>query len=198
MSSEQNGYDQGEIMGQSRVARKLKQRAEMRKETWSWIRWLGITLVVTLLIRGFVFEPVRVDGPSMESTLITDEIIAVSKAHYRLGTPQRGDVVVCHFLDDTANYVKRVVGLPGEVVELRNSILHINGQPIDEPYLDKPNAHDFGPVIVPENAYFVMGDNRGNSTDSRNQVIGAIPRSRLVGKAMAIMWPFSNIGVVRH
>ncbi len=176
-----------------------KRAADARREMWAWVRWLVCTVLLVVGIRMFVFEPVRVDGPSMEDTLFTNEVMAVSKAHYRLSAPRRGDVVVCHFRSISSdNYVKRVIGLPGEVVEIHGSVVYIDGVAIDEPYLTKPKTADMAPVVVPADSFLVMGDNRGNSADSRKDFIGCIPRSELVGKAMVVMWPLDRLSVIKH
>lgn len=124
--------------------------------------------------------------------------IIVNRLAYRLGDPQRGDVVVFHYpLDPSRDYIKRVVAVGGDTVEARNNVLYVNGQPQPpEKYLPPGVVYsDFGPVKVPPNNYFMMGDNRNNSADSR--VWGTLDRRLVIGKAMFIFWPLNRLGLIR-
>ncbi len=175
-----------------------KKKVSVKRELWEWAKAIGIALIIGILIRTLIFEPVRVDGPSMETTLYTNQIMAVSKFIYKFWEPARGDIVVCHFTAEATNYVKRVIGLPGETVEIRAGTVYINGIGIEEPYVAVPAHQDFGPVTVPEGSYLLMGDNRNNSADSRHFSIGPIPKDRLVGRVEAVMWPLNSLQIVRH
>lgn len=159
---------------------------------------LIITILCGLLIRTFLFEIVFVKGRSMMPTLANGEALFVSTLSYRTGEPDRFDVVICHYPGRTMrrfkkiplNFVKRVIGLPGETVEIIDGVVHINGSPLDEPYLD-PRYTKFRtnrpPVTLGADEYYVLGDNRDNSNDSRR--IGPLPRKMIIGKVKRIIAP---------
>jgi signal peptidase I len=157
-------------------------------------------VVETLLLAAIVFLAVNaafgrfsIDGPSMQPTLHKDERVIVNRLIYKLQPPQRGDVIV--FKRDI-DYIKRVVGLPGETIEVRQRRVYINGQPLDESYLREPPAYSMPPRQIGPNEYFVMGDNRNNSSDSHNW--GTVPFRAIDGKAWLIYWPPQNWGLVPH
>jgi signal peptidase I len=123
----------------------------------------------------------------------------VNKLAYRLGEPQRGDVVVFHNpANPKEDYIKRIVGLPGDTVDFRDGIAYVNGLPLDEPYVNPPTrgAISGGPTVIPDDHLFVMGDNRPNSRDSR--AFGALEQELVVGKAWVRVWPVSEWGRVGH
>ncbi|MBO8162406.1 MAG: signal peptidase I [Brevibacillus sp.] len=171
-----------------------------RSEVWEWIKALAIAIVFAFLIRTFLFAPFIVEGESMETTLHNNEKLVVNKAIYYLKEPQRGDIVVFHAEADR-DYIKRVIGVPGDTVEMRDDTLYINGNPVPEPYLEEnkekvkganePLTEDFGPVTVPEGQIFVLGDNRQNSRDSR--ALGSVDIEAVVGRAEFVFWPLSHI-----
>jgi signal peptidase I len=182
-----------------------QQQAGSRKkrETWEWIKALLIAIGIALLIRTFIFSPYMVDGHSMDPTLQDRERLFVDKAVYYLHQPQRGDIIVFHATPER-DFVKRVIGLPGETVEVRNDTLYINGKVVNEPYLEKRKeelkksgqhlTEDFGPVTIPQGKIFVMGDNRPNSLDSRFQ-LGPVSLDKVVGRSEFVFWPMNQIGV---
>ena len=139
----------------------------------------------------------RVEGFSMEPTLHTNEYLFVNKLAYVVGEPQRGDIVVLRFpLDPRRDFVKRIIGLPGEEVEVRGGYVYINDRPLLEPYIKDRPAYHYGPARVPPNDYFVLGDNRNNSDDSH--VWNWLPREYLIGKAWVAYWPIQAWGVLQH
>ncbi|MEW5761755.1 MAG: signal peptidase I [Bacillota bacterium] len=159
---------------------------------------LLIALVLAVIIRIFVIEPFFIPSGSMEPTLFEGDRIIVSKLAYRFGTPQRGDVIVFKYPRDPSRvFVKRVIGLPGETVALRNSHLYVDGREVSEPYLP-PGLRfpDFGPVRVPTGCLFMLGDNRNSSDDSR--VWGFLDRDLVIGKAVAIYWPLDRLRIIGH
>lgn len=139
---------------------------------------------------------VRVDGFSMEPTLHNGQLVLVNKLAYRFGRPQIGDVVVFYYpMDPQQKYIKRVIGLPGDQVNVQNGQVLVNGVALDEPYLaEKPNYHE--QVTVPENALFVLGDNRNNSSDSHSW--GPLPMENVIGKALFVYWPLRDINWISH
>ncbi|MBN1139958.1 MAG: signal peptidase I [Anaerolineae bacterium] len=158
---------------------------------------LILTLVTYLLVRTFLFETYRVVGQSMEPTLQQDQRLIVSKLSYRLHEPQRGDIVVFHDPHDSSrNLIKRIVGLPGEILEIRNGLVFVNGQQLDESYLNDYSGRSEPQTAIPEGYYFVMGDNRNNSSDSRSW--GALDAAQIVGKAAFTYWPVSLWGPAPH
>lgn len=170
-----------------------KKKTSTKHEVISWLLAIGIAVGTAFLIRAFLFEFVVVDGPSMNPTLQTDERIVIEKVSRYFSLPDRGEVVVVHYPNRTENFVKRVIGLPGETLEIRNSIVYINGTPLEEDYVNPVPYPDYGPVVVPEDHIFVMGDNRANSSDSRMLSVGAIPADAIVGHGLFVAWPFDSI-----
>jgi signal peptidase I len=152
-------------------------------------------IVIAVLINLFLAQATRVYGSSMEPNLHTDQRLVVEKVSYRLHLPKRGDIVVLRIPERGPELlIKRVIALPGEQVEVREGQVYIDGAPLDEPYITQPTRGQYGPVEVPADAVFVMGDNRGASNDSR--AFGPVPIGRLVGRAWVSYWPMTEIGVV--
>lgn len=153
--------------------------------------------ILTLLFFGIVrvlVQNYRVDGPSMQPTLYTSEYILVDKAEYYLHSPERGDVVVFVYPDDPSkNFVKRIVGVPGDTVEvMANGDVVVDGVTIREPYIkNRTNPYQPEQVKLRDDQYFVLGDNRGDSLDSR--AFGPVPRKDIIGKAALVYWPLSNL-----
>ena len=200
------------------MKKKNVKKKTIGREILEWILTIVAAVVIALPLRAFAFEMVRVDGSSMNGTLSSGEIMFVTKFDYAStwlslpwwddkgkeaasrittgGDPKRFDVVVCRYpgRGDT-NFVKRVVGLPGDTVELRQGYLYVNGERYEEPYiLDEyrgGSLNNFGPYEVPEGEFFVMGDHRNNSSDSRSQ--GSLPRNMIIGHARTVLYPFSGI-----
>ena len=170
--------------------KKEKPKKTVKQEIIEWVVTLGIALVVAVVVRTYFFEPVRVDGNSMYPTLKHGEIMIVNKMDYIFGgEPGRFDVVICHYPNrGNTNFVKRVVGLPGDTVQVRDGYLIVNGVIYAEKFLHERTAEDFGPVVVPEGQYFVMGDNRNNSNDSRRSEVGPLDRDYIMGRVSAVLW----------
>jgi signal peptidase I len=162
-----------------------------------------IDLLETLLLSLLLFfaintisARIRVDGSSMEPTLHSGEFMIVNKLAYRLGSPQIGDVVVFHFPGNPEQeYIKRIIGLPGDRVEIADGQVWVNGQPLDEPYVSAPPAY-VDQVTVPAGMLYVLGDNRNNSSDSHSW--GPVALDQVVGKAILVYWPPEEWGVVEH
>jgi len=155
-----------------------------------------VLAVILFFVINAVSARIKVDGSSMEPTLHNGEFILVSKVNYMFGEPQRGDVVVFDFPRNiTQEYIKRVIGLPGEHVRVDDGKVYVDDQPLTEPYIKAaPNYH--GSWEVPENTLFVLGDNRNNSSDSHNW--GMVPIENVVGEAFFIYWPPSYWGSVNR
>lgn len=153
-------------------------------------------LVIVLVINAFLAQATRVEGQSMEPNLHDNQRLIIEKISYRFHPPRRGDVVVLRLPNRTSDpLIKRVVGLPGETVEITDGRVLINGQVLDEPYLNQYTYQGMPPRVVPPNQVFVLGDNRGFSNDSR--AFGFVPFSDIIGRAWFRYWPPLEIGLVR-
>lgn len=171
----------------------------------SFLREILITLAIaTLLFLGIhtTLQNSEVIGPSMQPTMHTGERVLINKLAYRFGAaPRRGDIIVLvppASLDAKSDYIKRVIGLPGERVEIKDGNVYIhqadgNIFELDEPYVTDPATQDYMSDVIPAGQYFVMGDNRNESSDSRSW--GTVPLDQIVGKAWLITWPFSDFGL---
>lgn len=178
--------------------------AKEKNELWEWTKALLIAVGLAAVIRFFLFAPIVVDGLSMMPTLHNGDRMIVNK----LGKPDRFDIVVFH-APEQKDYIKRVIGLPGDTVEYRDDALYINGKKYEEPYLeeyknqitDGPLTEDFtlneilDTDVVPDGEIFVMGDNRRFSKDSRH--IGTIPLEKVIGDTSVVYWPLKDIRIVK-
>jgi signal peptidase I len=167
----------------------------LRQDIRVWTRDLLIAIGLALVIIVFLYQPVKVEGTSMAPLLSDQERIFINKFVYRFEPIHRGDVVVFWYpLDRTKSFIKRVIGLPGETVEIRRGIVYVNGLPIAEPYVPPQyeDLSDFGPVRVPMDDYFVMGDHRISSNDSR--VFGPVASGYIYGRAVFAYWPVDHFG----
>ncbi|MBN6188441.1 signal peptidase I [Aneurinibacillus sp. BA2021] len=152
-----------------------------------WSRYFLILVTGLVVIRIFFFAPYVVEGMSMYPTLDNHERIVVNKWVYHIRNPQYGDVIVLH-ANDKEDYIKRIIGVGGDELELSNGVLYRNGRIVEEPYINEITVGNFGKLKIPPNSYFVMGDNRNRSMDSRE--IGFISKSSVVGRAEFIFYPF--------
>ena len=174
---------------------------ERKKDAREWVVSIVTALLAVLIIRSFFFTIIRVDGTSMTDTLQNNDRLFVTVLDMKLHGPDRFDVVITHYDDTRKEYVKRVIGLPGDTLEVKSGVLYVNGEAYEEPFLSPDRIvnyslpqYDFGPIEVPEGSYFVMGDNRDNSRDSRR--VGFLSEDKIVGKVRYIIWPLNRIGSV--
>ena len=172
------------------------------KAWWENTQILVIAIILALLIRSFVAEPRFIPSDSMMPTLQVGDRLVVEKISYRLHPPQFGDIIVFDpppqlqklgYAKDQA-FIKRVIGRPGQIVEIRNSQVFIDNQPLREPYIAAPPRYILPPVQVPEGEFFVMGDNRNNSNDSH--VWGFLPEQNIIGRAWVRFFPFDRVSLV--
>jgi signal peptidase I len=157
-----------------------------------------LALVLFLVIRQVV-QNYRIESHSMEPNFYEGQFVLVNKLAYRLGTPHRGEVLVFHNPSNVKeDYIKRMIGLPGDQVEVVGDTILINGEELPQPYAHNlnPEGSNYGPIIVPDSSLFVMGDNRPRSSDSR--AIGPIDESLVVGRAWLRIWPLNLFGLVKH
>jgi signal peptidase I len=167
----------------------------LRHEIRVWTRDLLIAIGLALVIIVFLYQPVKVEGTSMAPLLSDQERIFINKFVYRFEPIQRGDVVVFWYpLDHSKSFIKRVIGLPGELVEIRQGTVYVDGKIVPEPYVPRQyeDLSDFGPVRVDKDKYFVMGDHRISSNDSR--VFGSVGSQYIYGRAVFAYWPVDHFG----
>ena len=193
-----------------------KQKKSFWRELGEWVVSLAAAVVIVLIIQNFLFTLIRVDGDSMNSTLWNGERLFVTVADVKFGTVDRNSVVICHYPNRGRTFfVKRVVGVPGDTVYRENGVTHIVYETVDENgeaiTVDNPldaefvnifynPANDYEPYVLADDEYFVVGDNRGNSHDSRDwndsdasRDVGPITKDMLVGCVRCVIWPFDSI-----
>ena len=159
-----------------------------------FLLYLLMVVLTALAIRTFLAEPVRVDGNSMYPNLLDNEHMAMEKVSLWFNPPQRGDIVICFYPGYKISCVKRVIGLPGETVSVSDGVVYINGEPLDESaYWSQMMYQDMNSVRIGADEYFVMGDNRNESKDSRNPSVGPIPGYKIIGRVHAVIWPLKKI-----
>lgn len=161
-----------------------------KSQAREWVESIVIAIVIAIIIKAFIFETVLVDGHSMLPTLRDKDRLAVNKIGYRITGPQNGEIVVFRYpADPSLMFIKRVIGVEGDRVEIRNHKVYVNGVELDEPYISERPLGEFPEVVVPPNTVFVLGDNRNDSRDSRFTDVGFIPVKNIRGEAVARMWP---------
>lgn len=187
--------------------REKKGKRKKEKKSLPFLLQLALLVVLVLVLRN-VMGTVYVKGSSMEPNFYHGDLLFVNKLSTSLGSPDYGDVVICRMEEDFAyeNIIKRVTGLPGDEIEIVESEddediyeLYVNGALVEEPFLGEPmmgNGDISYPFEVPEDSYFVMGDNRNASTDSRRESVGAIPKEDLQGKVVLRLYPFHSFGLI--
>lgn len=168
------------------------------------VAYFIVVLTIVMVIERFVMQPVEVEGSSMEPTLSNENHLLLEKITYLFGEPKRYDVIVFQPFEDEEElyYIKRIIGLPGEHVRIEDNLIYINGEPLPENYgmenVIKDPGMAINEVILGENEFFVMGDNRNHSRDSRDPLVGVVNGTSIVGRAWCRIWPFSDIGLIKH
>ena len=185
--------------------KEVKEKKPLGREILEWVLSILAAVVIAMVIRTFIFEPIRVDGASMNDTLVDGEVMFVSKLgycsfdffdgrHAAFGDPKRFDVVICRYPNrGSTNFVKRVIGIPGDKVAVIDGYVYVNGEKYEEPYINDEyrvgHGSYFPETEVPAGQYFVMGDHRNNSNDSR--YIGPIDRNMIMGRVTQVLFPFN-------
>jgi signal peptidase I len=169
--------------------------------TKSWLRELLESvlpaLVIVLVVNLFLAQATRVEGQSMEPNLHNNERLIIEKITYRFRSPERGDIVVIRPPRHTSvPLIKRVIGLPGDMVEIKLNKVYVNGEPLDEEYLEQPTLGNMPAHLVPEGHMLVLGDNRRASNDSRS--FGMVPYEDIIGRAWLRYWPPDQFGLIEH
>ena len=194
------GHIEGQVEGQ--IEGQASQEQAPAQEKIKWGRFF-LDIIETLILAVVLFfginavsARVRVDGFSMRPTLDDGEFVLVSKLNYKLSNVQRGDIIVFHYpMDPEQELIKRVIGLPGDRIEVNEGIVYVNGQALEEPYIAAPPAYS-SQWNVPDDRLFVLGDNRNDSSDSHSW--GFLPFENVVGKAVLIYWPPPMWDVIEH
>ena len=227
--SEQEGKNENV----TKTTAKEDKKTSLAREIWEWVYTLAIAIVIAMLIKGFIFDIVRVDGSSMFPTLVDNDRLIVTKLGY---TPKQGDIIILdseyknreEYFDRLAEskdkeelssfekffaqssmpsnlkkkyYVKRIIAMPGQTIDLVDGKVYVDGEMLDEPYYDglttsiDPTVEY--PITVDDDCVFVMGDNRTRSKDSRSPELGQVPFKAILGKSQVRIWPLSDIGLTK-
>lgn len=176
-----------------------KEPFSWKKELFSWVQILVIAALIAFVLNTFIIANSRVPSPSMENTIMTGDRVIGSRLTYLFKEPQRGDIVIFHFPDDESiYYVKRIIGVPGDIVDIKDGHVYLNNSPtpLDEPYIKEPMDIE-APLHyeVPEDSYFMMGDNRNDSADSRRWQHTFVKKEKIIAKVMFRYFP--SIGVIK-
>ena len=175
-------------------------KEDVIKETLSWIETIGFAIVFAFLITTFIIVNAKVPSASMETTVMTGDRLIANRLSYKLSKPERYDIVVFKFPDDESKlYIKRIIGLPGDTVNIRNGHVYINDstEPLREDFLHEPMRTADATFVVPEGHYFMMGDNRNHSSDSRFWTNKFVAEDKILGKAAFRYFPVKSIGPVK-
>ncbi len=171
-------------------------------EILSFLLYVAVVVGITFLIIHYVGQRTYVSGSSMENTLSDGDNLIVDKITYRFSDPKRYDIIVFPYqYEENTYFIKRIIGLPGETVQIVDGTIYIDGEALQESYgreVMKNSGLAADPITLGEDEYFVLGDNRNDSTDSRDPSVGKIPRDRIIGRAWVRIWPLSKIGILRH
>ncbi len=170
------------------------------KELWDWVRSILIAVMLALLIRSFVIEILVVDGDSMLPTLQHGERVIVNRFVYYFNEPEPEEIAVFKYTS-SRDFIKRVIGVPGDKIKIENNNIYRNGEIVSEEYFDLVDSENnkvesYGPVEVPQDKYFVLGDNLDSSKDSRSESVGFVSEERFKGRAFMVFWPFSNLRIL--
>ena len=175
------------------------------REIWEYVKMIAIVVAVVVFVEQVIVINARIPSPSMENTIMTGDQIFGNRLAYVKSDPQRYDIVIFYYPDDEKQkFIKRVIGLPGETVQIMDDgSIYINGEKLEENYgmeVIKPETigRAAEPIELGDDEYFVMGDNRNNSSDSRTDMVGNITRENIIGKAWLRIWPVSDFGVLQH
>ena len=182
-----DAYNEDSLNQETRMALKKEYKKQERR---GWLFSLIAAVIIALALRFFVFEFIRVDGLSMEPTLYSNEYVFMEKVTYWFEEPKPGDIVICSFPNRTETFVKRVIGIEGDVLRITDGVLYINDVPNTD-YFDASMDREMAPFTVSKDSVFVMGDNRNHSQDSR--VVGELTTDMILGRAVFVLWPLDQI-----
>lgn len=179
-----------------------EEKPNVMRELLGMLVYVGVVLAITFLIITFVGQRTHVSGESMENTLDDGDQLIVDKLTYRFHDPERFDIIVFPFrYKDNTYYIKRIIGLPGETVQIVDGEIYINGELLEESY-GREVMQDAGlaaePITLGDDEYFVLGDNRNYSSDSRDPSVALIHRKEIIGRAWLRIWPLNSFGILKH
>jgi len=187
---------------QEKQKKKEELKKKVIKELLSWLIYFAVVLTSTYLIITFVGQRTHVQGESMYSTLHDQDNLIVDKISYRFKDPERFDIIVFPYrYEEKTYYIKRVIGLPGETVQIIDGYIYINDELLEEDYgreVMEYSGRAEAQVTLGEDEYFVLGDNRNRSSDSRVDEVGNIHKDEIIGRAFVRIWPFNRFGVLKH
>lgn len=182
--------------------KKEKEKRGFARELLSFVLYVAAVVLATFLIIHFVGQRTYVSGSSMENTLSDGDNLIVDKLTYRFSDPKRFDIIVFPYrYEENTYFIKRIIGLPGETVQIADGRIYIDGEELIESYgreVIKNAGLAAEPIMLGEDEYFVLGDNRNDSTDSRDISVGLISRDEIIGRAFIRIWPLSKFGILRH
>lgn len=170
-----------------------KEKTGLKDTVMDWVISIVAAIAIAMCIRTFIVEPYLVSGPSMLPTLENRERLLVNKFHYFFNDPGRGEIIVFRYPSDTSrDFIKRIIAVGGDTVEIRNGTTFVNGQQLKENYIKEPFHTNYRKTVIPKGHVFVMGDNRNNSEDSRYSDVGFVPHKLVKGKAFVVFWPLDK------
>lgn len=180
----------------------MEKEKNVLRELAGWLVYILVIVAITWLVVTFVGQRTRVSGESMETTLHDGDNLIVDKISFRFRDPKRFEIIVFPYkYEDNTYYIKRIMGLPGETVQVKDGYLYIDGEKLEENYGNElMNSAGIAaePIVLGEDEYFVLGDNRNHSSDSREPKVGVIKREDLLGRAWIRIWPLKGFGAIRH
>ena len=180
----------------------MEKEKSVLRELVGWLVYILVIVAVTWLVVTFVGQRTRVSGQSMETTLHHGDNLIVDKISFRFRDPKRFEIIVFPYkYEENTYYIKRIMGLPGETVQVKDGYLYINGEKLEENYGNElMNSAGIAaePIVLGEDEYFVLGDNRNHSSDSRDPKVGVIKREDLLGRAWIRIWPLDQFGAIKH
>ncbi len=169
-------------------------KTSLGEEIKDWVISILIAVVLAFFIRYFIVELYMVEGPSMRPTLVNGERLVVNKFLYRFKEPERGEIIVFRYpRDPSRDFIKRVIAVPGDTIEIKEGRVFVNGQLLNENYILEKTRGSYPLSTVPEGHVFVMGDNRNNSEDSRFRDVGFVASDMIKGKAVVVFWPLDHL-----
>jgi signal peptidase I len=178
----------------NRKGNKKMSRGKILREIFDWLKYIAIAVILALLINNFILINAEIPTGSMEKTIMTNDRLFAFRLSYILSEPKRGDIIVFKFPDnEDIPYVKRVIGLPGEEVEIVDGKVYVDSKLLDEPYLTTSPKGSYGPYSVPDDSYFMLGDNRNSSVDSRFWDNTFVNKEKILGKVFLRYWPKPGI-----
>lgn len=182
------------------MAKEIINKPQLLHEIWEYVRIIIVVVVAVLLINNFLLINARIPSESMENTIMVGDQIFGNRLAYRKEGPERYDIIIFRYPDDESQlFIKRVIGLPGETINIIDGKVYVEGQeaPLEDHFIPEAMEGSFGPYTVPEDSYFVLGDNRNHSLDSRFWQNTFVTREEILGKAELRYFPFTKIGFVR-